>query len=395
MTLAERYLLLGLRLGRLQDGLVDGYYGPEQLKTLVDSEPSADPNELRLEASALGREIQSSDLDPQRRAWLVSQVGALECVAELLAGAELDWTTKVRRCYGIEVGVTPDEQFERVHAQLDAVLPGSGDLADRLQRWNESQRIPTEKLLDAFTAVSGELREATRRVIGLPAGEEIEVVLVSDEPWGAYNWYLGGRRSRIDVNTDLPIPSHRLTHLVAHEGYPGHHTEHVCKEDRLVDELDRPEASILLIHTPECVVSEGIAQIAVDQALGPDWALRVAELLRPLGIPFDPEIATVINASDNTLEDVASNVSYFASERGWSTDELVAYQRRWTLADEERAAKRVAFATHPFWGAYTPTYPVGLRLVEAFAAREPGNFGRLLTEELTPAGLAAAYTSPL
>jgi hypothetical protein len=395
VELAERYLLLGLRLGRLQEGLVDGYYGPESLRALAESGEPADPNELRAEANALTSEIEASDLDPGRRTWLASQAGALECVAELLSGVELDWPTKVRRCYGIEVGVTPEERFERVHEQLDAVLPGGGELADRLERWNESQQIPTEKLLDAFAAVSGELREATRSLVDLPTGEEIEVVLVANEPWGAYNWYLGGRRSRIDVNTDLTIPSHRLAHLVAHEGYPGHHTEHACKEARLVDELERPEASILLIHTPECVVSEGIAQIAVEQALGANWAARVAEILHPLGLAFDPEIASAIHDADNTLDDVAANVSYFAGEGGWTTDGLVAYQRRWALASEERAAKRVAFATHSFWGVYTPTYPVGLRLARAFAARKPGNFRRLLTEELTPADLAAAYTSPL
>ena len=390
MNLAERYLLLGLRLGRLQEGLVDGYYGPEDLQALAQSGDPADPHELRTEAAELGSEIEASDLEPGRRAWLVSQVGALECVAELLAGEEVDWRRKVRRCYGIDVDVTPEERFERVHGQLDAALPGGGDLASRLERWNDSQQIPPEKLLDAFTLLTEELREATRGLVELPVGEEIEIRLVSNEPWSAYNWYLGGRRSRIDVNTDLPVHAHRLAHLVAHEGYPGHHTEHVCKEAQLVDELGWPEASILLIHTPECVVSEGIAQIALDQALGSDWAERVAAILGTLGLAFDPQVAAVVYAADTTLEDVAVNVSYFASELGWSTEELVAYQQRWTLANEERAAKRVAFATHPFWGAYTPTYPVGLRLAQAYAARAPGNFRRLLTEELVPAELAAA-----
>jgi hypothetical protein len=395
VTLAERYLLLGLRLGRLQDGLVDGYYGPESLRALAESGEPADPNELRAEAGALKSEIEASDLDPGRRTWLASQVSALECVAELLSGVELAWPTKVHRCYGIEVGVTPEEQFERAHAELDAALPGSGDLADRLERWKKAREIPSEKLLDAFTVVSRELREATRNLVDLPAGEELEVVLVSSQPWSAYNWYLGGRRSRIDINTDLPTHSHQLGHVVAHEGYPGHHTEHACKEARLVDELGRPEASILLIHTPECVVSEGIAQIALEQALGQDWPARVAEILQPLGLAFDPEVAAVVDAADNVLDDVAVNVSYFEGERGWKTEELVEYLRRYALANQERAEKRVAFSTHPFWGAYTPTYPVGRRLAHAFAACAPGNFRRLLTEELTPADLAAACTSSL
>src|SRR5690242_21450227 len=50
-----------------------------------DLEP-ADPNELRAEAAVLAQELEASDLDPQRRRWLAGQVGALQCVAELLAG---------------------------------------------------------------------------------------------------------------------------------------------------------------------------------------------------------------------------------------------------------------------------------------------------------------------
>src|SRR5262249_14189166 len=198
----------------------------------------------------------------------------------------------------------------------------------------------------------------------------------------------------IQVNTDLPFRAYRFANLVAHEGYPGHHAEHACKEARLVDGLGRAEASILMIHTPECVVSEGIAQIAIEQALGASWPRRVAELFRSLGIAFDPEVAAAALAAENTFEDVTVNLSYFARERGWGTDELIAYDRRWALTTADRAAKRVAFATHPFWGAYTPAYPVGLRLANAFASARPENFRRLLTEQLTPADLESSRAAP-
>ena len=36
MSGSERYLQLGLRLGRHVDGLVDAYYGPAELKSQVD-----------------------------------------------------------------------------------------------------------------------------------------------------------------------------------------------------------------------------------------------------------------------------------------------------------------------------------------------------------------------
>src|SRR5262249_43830218 len=154
-------------------------------------------------------------------------------------------------------------------------------------RWADAHQVPPSSLLGGYDAVSQLLRSRTRDLVPLPEGEEMKAELVSGKPWSAYNWYLGSRRSRIEINTDLPLHSHLLAVVAAREGYPGHHTEHACKEARLLDELGRVESSLLLIHTPECLVSEGIAEVALREALGEDWPSEVAGILGPLGIPFD------------------------------------------------------------------------------------------------------------
>ena len=109
---------------------------------------------------------------------------------------------------------------------------------------------------------------------GLPAGEDLRVSLVTGQPWSAYNWYDGGRRSRIDVNTDLPVRASELIGLVAHEAYPGHHLEQAWKEADLVDQQGRLECSILLINTPESLISEGLADLGVRFASPPDDTSR-------------------------------------------------------------------------------------------------------------------------
>ena len=54
--LVERYLTLGLRLGRHIDGLVDAYYGPPAAAAAVASEPVQPPDRLAAEArDAAGR----------------------------------------------------------------------------------------------------------------------------------------------------------------------------------------------------------------------------------------------------------------------------------------------------------------------------------------------------
>ena len=281
--------------------------------------------------------------------------------AELEAGAEIGWVETVRRCYGIDVAPTPEARFEEAHAQLDAALPGSGDLASRLrQSWNETQLVPGEKLLDAFKALTSELRRRTAELVALPEGESIEAELVSGMPWGAYNWYLGGLRSRIQINTDLPIHAHRLAVLTAHEGYPGHHTEHACKEAALV--RGRGYIAGVAASHPHARVPRlgGDRPGRARQALGDDWAAEVAEILGPLGIRVDAAVAGPVAAALKIVDDVSVNVSYFAREQGWGDDELVAYYRRWALATEEAARKRLEFATHPFWSPYTRPTRSGL-----------------------------------
>src|SRR6059058_4163773 len=142
--IAERYLLLGLRLGKHVDGLVDGYFGPPQFRQTVDGENIVDPNVLLDEARALSAEVASSNDDRQRTRWLRGQLDGLVCVAEMVAGAEPPWREAVRRCYGIDVEPTPEEHFAAAHAKLDEALGGEGDVAARLQAWHRSQEVPVD-----------------------------------------------------------------------------------------------------------------------------------------------------------------------------------------------------------------------------------------------------------
>jgi hypothetical protein len=385
-AIAERYLRLGLGLGKHVDGLVDGYYGPPSLA----QEERQSLAELLEEARTFRAHVATADLDEQRRRWLTAQLDGLECVAEMTSGAEVPWREAVRRCYGVQVERVPEERYEEAHARLDAALPGSGELADRLEAWRVTQDVPTDKLLPGFHALVDELRARTRELVELPDGERFHAQLVDGQPWGAYNWYLGELESRIDINTDLPVRSYFLAILAAHEGYPGHHTEAVCKEARLVRGEGRDELSILLIHTPECLVAEGIATIAIEQALGDDWPHRAAEILRPFEIPFDADTVATVDAATEELGLVGVNIAFFASTEGWSTERCVEYSRRWGLTDERRARKSVEFATHPMWGVYVPTYTYGYRLARAFAAHTEDGFRRLLSEQLTTADLLEA-----
>src|SRR5262249_42235229 len=139
--------------------------------------------------------------------------------------------------------------------------------------------------------------------------------------------------------------------------------------------------------SPECLVSEGIAEVAVEEAWGERWAEVAALLLEPLGVPFDVPVVAELDSVYRMQRAVEINVAYSLNERGWTAEHAASYHSRRALSTAERAEKAVAFCGHALWSAYVPTYLYGYRLVRPFVDRAEGNFRRLLTEQLTTADL--------
>jgi hypothetical protein len=233
--IATDYILLGLRLDQHAPGIVDGYFGPAELKARVDLEQPRSPARLRTDAAALAERVDREVEPPDRKPWLAAQLVALEGQARRLAGDPLPYTEEVARCMGFAPSRFDDSVFEAAAAAIDSLLPAPGSVADRLAAWDRSLEIPVDRLLDVARWLIERFRAVAARDFGLPDGEGVRVSLVHDQPWTAYNWYDGGRRSRIDINTDLPLPAPYLLHTAAHETYPGHHLEHAWKEADLVE----------------------------------------------------------------------------------------------------------------------------------------------------------------
>ena len=386
MTLGERYVELALRLQRHRDELVFGYSGPPELAARVAAEETFDPAKLAADAEVILAELSSSD-ESQGSDWLVEQTAALLTLARSLDGHELPYREDVERSYGVEPEWYPEDEFERTHRELDEALGGSGDLRERYCRWLEATELPKDILSEALSATLAEFRDRTRARFGLPEGEQVELRLVEGKRWGGYSEFVGGLRSILHVNTDLPLPSGDLAHFVAHESYPGHHTENAWKEALLVRDQGRVEATIVLATGPEGVIAEGLAQLARDALLGAEAEHVTADLLASLGFDYEPVVGARVRSARMLTNDVAANLALMRHERGAGEDELAAYARRWTLQPEDRIEKLVAWVcTQPFRG-YVVTYPAGLRLARAFVGNDPDRFKRLLTEQLAPADL--------
>ena len=388
-AVVDSYIDLGLDLGRHIDGLVDAYYGPPDAARRAAAGEPVPPAELaRRAGELLGALDAGHSLEDGRRRWLRAQVTGLRTTARKLAGEAIGYADEVELCYGVRPRRVDEDVLAAAHRRLDGVLPGSGPLAERFVEWREAQAVPTDLLAPALASLCEDLRDRTGARFGLPDGEHVDFELATDQPWSGFNYYLGGLRSRVAINIDLPVLSINLAHLVAHEAYPGHHTEHSRKEVGLVRGRRWMEESIFLVGTPQCLLAEGLADLGLEVVMGERPEPAVAGHLRPLGIRYDAEVAAAVAQSGEDLGWVRANAAFLLHEDGAPADEVVDYMARWSLTTRERAEKSVAFLLDPTWRAYVTCYVEGFRLCRAYVGGDPGRFSRLISEQLVPADLS-------
>jgi hypothetical protein len=389
------YVRLGLRFDRIEPGFVDAYTGAQRIRAEVESEPAPTPAQLRDRARDLRRELDASGLPADRTEYLRGQLTGLECSARKLGGEPVGFLEEVRAYFQVEVTLGDPAAYAAAHAELERLLPGDGSLPERYAVHRRREECPPAKLADAVHALSSALRDRVRGRFGLPDVETVRYEVVTDQPWSGFNYYEGDHRSRVAINADLPHRLAQLPHLVAHEAYPGHHTEHCRKEQGLVDKDGRLEHTVFLVNTPECLMAEGLADLGIEAAVGPGWGPWAEEILADLGLHLDGTLAERIAAAAAPLNRVRQDAAILLHDRGADADEVVAHLQRWSLVSAERAQQQLRFLTHPLWRAYISTYVEGFDLLARWLERRPAGQGvadrflRLLDEPLTPARVTA------
>jgi hypothetical protein len=373
-SVPERYVRLGLQLGRHVEGLVDAYFGPPELAEAVDAEPPVDPRALVADAEAQLEELEDG--------WLRDQVAGLHTYARALAGESMSYADEVEGCYGLRPTYTDEAVFTAAHERLEELLPGDGPLAERHERWRTSMLVPAEQVERTAGAVIEEARAWTRRLVALPDGEEVDLEVVRGEPWWAFCYYLGELRSRISVNVDLPTSAIELLVLAIHETYAGHHTERCCKEHLLVRGRGLLEETLVMVPTPQSVVAEGIASVAPSVLLEREGGAALAAVVHDAGIELDLAHALAVERALEPCRWAEVNAALMLHEAGASKGDTQAYLERWALMNPRLAAHLIRFLKEPTSRTYILTYPAGRDLCRAYFAGKPERFLGLLTEQV-------------
>ncbi|MFW9829588.1 MAG: hypothetical protein ACFFEY_18585 [Candidatus Thorarchaeota archaeon] len=388
----KKYLLLGLRMGKLIDGFVDAYYGPSDLRNVVENEESHMAKDLLESCKQLQNQLNNQDFIEERIKLMRKNLEAIETSLNIFSGKEIPFTEKVSKIYDIKPELFDDSEFYRLNEELNSVFSGSGELSTRVDNFKNSHNLPINTLHEKFLEASKKIRKKTYNMFPnlLPQGEEISIKIVKDKPWGAYNWYHGNFKSRIDVNTDIPLDCVGVLKFVTHEAYPGHHTEHAIKEKNLYLDQKRFEHSILLIFTPEAVISEGIGNTAAD-VLFTDKEKAQFILDEICHDPFNTNLDLLMKyeQSEGQLLKILNNMAIYAHEDRWSDDELVKYALNFDLVSEKYIRRLLKTIRHPLWSTYVFNYTHGENLIKHKFGKNPSpkDFQTLLTHPILPSDL--------
>ncbi len=384
------YLRLTLEIEKHVTGYVDAYYGPAELNAAVEAGDKKSPAALLDDVAAL-RDVLPADAS--RRAYAQASLRAMDCTVRMINGEKFDYLDEVNRLYDIAPELVDEAEFTAAHKVLDGVLAGAGSLPDRIQSHRQRFELTQEQLPALLDLVRVETRKRTAVYLQnhashqLPTDESVEVTLTNNQPWSAYNYYLGDGKSLIEFNTDVPISALSVLSTFAHEGYPGHHTESSLKEIALYREKGYGEQAAMLLHEPAAVIMEGIAMTAVEIIFPNNTQYEwIADVLLPAagmdGLETAVSLQQISQASAK-LRYVSGNAAIKYHTGALSREQAIDYIQTYALTTPERAAKSFSFLNHPLYRSYIFTYTQGYDLMKASGMEN----GRLLTEQILPSQL--------
>ncbi|MEV6555620.1 DUF885 domain-containing protein [Nocardia sp. NPDC051756] len=387
--LVTEYLRLGLAFDRLEDGFVDAFTGDPALRREVENAPAPEPRQLARRAAELRAGLADAGLSAERTEFLDAHLRALECSGRKFAGDDIGFVDEVRAYFDVDIAPGDVEDYREAHRQMDEVLAGTGPLAERVAAHRKADEIPPERLSACVEAFSSALRELVRDRYPLPDHEHVTYEVVGDKPWSGFNYYVGNFHSRVAINSDLKQHMTVLPVLIAHESYPGHHTEHCRKEAGLVA-AGQAEQTLFVVNTPQCLMAEGLADLALDSIVGPGWGKWAQEIYADLGLRFDGERAERLSIASANLLGVRQDAALLLHDQHRGQDEVAEFLQTWSLTTPERARQSLRFLSSPLWRAYISTYVEGYRLLGGWLDRaidaddRSDRFRRLLDEPLTP-----------
>jgi hypothetical protein len=397
---AEKYVKLVLAMGEHDSDYVDSFYGPaawrDEVRVTRPSLAFIHDAAVLLRADLDAIVSPPDEMDALRIDYLRRQTDALIARADMLEGKRMRFDEESKALYDAIAPTHPEAYFQQLNAAIDAELPGSGPLIDRVEAFRTQFVIPREKLDAVFGTAIDICRARTMEHMALPVDETFVVEYVTNKSWSGYNWYKGGFHSLIQVNTDLPIFIDRAIDLACHEGYPGHHVYNSLLEKTLVRDRGWVEFSVYALFSAQSLIAEGSANYGIDVAFPAQERLAMEkEKLFPIA-GLDASRA----AQYYRVHELVARSGYAGNEAArryldgeMTADQAAEWLTTYALMAPARARQRVKFFDQ--YPSYVINYNLGKDLVRQYVeSRAQGDaekrwdvFAELLSSPRLPSHL--------
>ena len=401
-AIADDYVGLQLAIGEHEPGYIDAYYGPPEWAAAA----KANKRSLAALAAAIAANraaladlrmrAKGDALWVKRVAFLDAQMVAAQTRLRMLQGEKLSFVEEARGLFGVEVATEPLASFDPVLAEIERIVPGGGPLWQRVDKLNAATHVAPERLRPVFERAIAECKARTLAHIALPPEEAFTLEFVTGKSWGGYNWYQGGYRSLIQVNTDLPVRAERAVDLGCHEGYPGHHVLNVLLEQRLTKGRGWIEFSVYPLYSPQSLIAEGSANYGIELAFpGGDKAAFERAAIYPLA-GLDPALAERVarlGELSKRLARAQNTIAQLYLDGALDRAGAIAALQKYRLSSPARAEQSLKFIEQ--YRSYVINYNLGQDMVRAHVERVGASdpaarwkaFEALISEPTLPADL--------
>jgi hypothetical protein len=397
-ALARDYVQLNLEIGTHEDGYIDAYYGPADIKAAAERAPRDRPA-LRAAIAELQARVQAQamltkGLDARRAAFLAAQLRAADTRLQMMDGKRFAFAEEAERLFGVRPALQPLSAYDAGLKKIAELVPGDGPLGARVDAYLDRYTIPKDRLQAVFEASIAACRAATAKYIALPKGENFRLEFVTGKSWSGYNYYQGNYASLIQINTDFPIRLSRAVDLGCHEGYPGHHAHNMLLEQHLARFRGWIEYSVYPLYSPQSLIAEGTSNYGIEMAFpGAAKAVFEREVLVPIaGIPMpDPNYWQVLDAI-KAVSGARLTIAQLYLNGEIDRARAVELTQTYLLMSPARADQSVRFTEN--YRSYVINYGLGEAMVRGDISQESSDpkarwqrFGALISEPTLPSEL--------
>ncbi|MFW9982993.1 MAG: hypothetical protein ACFFE3_13895 [Candidatus Thorarchaeota archaeon] len=337
--MAEKFVTICGEVGNYTEKLtgvsiVDAYFGPEEFHPKNQSKEQA-PQKLIRGIQETFDAVRDEIEDPLRLEYMMGELHSLNIVIDWLDGKDISYSELVEGLFNISMKKYPESDIDKSIELLSAAMedfPGE-DLRDKVQRYGTEGTITgtdLEILLETdlqqrALEISQEFRKKIFTKMGASVPDNgVQYEAVRDEPWGGYNWYLGGFKSLNQFNIDRKFNRDTLQATIYHE-YE-HHVSNLWREKAFL-QTGNLELSIVPLHTGRCVISEGTADTAKDF----------------LGVSEENPRIVVLETLNPLRRMTQINAAIFLNDEGKSVEETVDYLTHRGYRSEESAKASIPF----------------------------------------------------